>query len=126
MAMAEKVKWHEWSWVKDAPPDDLGIVDSYFKCSCGKKKLELGCKGSGKVWNVGKCINPRYSISPHEGYISLVELLKLWGEYEAFVEWNNVNCWNTPSGISGCSVSAEILQSPDLLMQSIMSFKERE
>jgi hypothetical protein len=111
MELSRKYTWHKPS----------GKADGL--CSCGDEANPFSVPIEATCWRVLE--HPKYTIEPVEGYESLVAILTERGEYTKFVSWlfdDNGEWREVGLVIDMPNDIAEILQTPELLMQAVMSF----
>jgi hypothetical protein len=112
-----------------------GMSISFYRCPACGLEIEGTQPEIKQEFKLVKLLLPQFSIEPIEGYISLVEVLRVLGMWEEFVKWHTIqsfpvfddfkdlNFWRT---FLSHEVSAEILTDKELLKTAISSFVRRE
>jgi hypothetical protein len=134
LAWAEKLAWHKTRVTSCLPTgDSLGEWEGYWKCTCGAEGSEISDSMAGTyVRHHTAEDNPRFSIEPIEGHLSLVQFLKDAGEWKGFALWlameqvcliGTISDWQDDK--RRATEYAEILQTLEYFAQAIKSYFTR-
>jgi hypothetical protein len=127
MELAKRLCWHELE-VYDRPEPTVVLHECKHCGVIGYKDYQTD--------NFFKQItNPRFTIAPVEGFVSLVEVLQELGLWEEFVKWLSRNQHNTHVELEDSSPEKtylrlldndtyDILTNTDLFMTALCSFLE--